>query len=91
MEEENQMYWWVAKSRFSKNNVGFYVNVEYPYMRISESNVNTEQVSTNKIKPEKKLVEVNYSSHTQNASGGSTEGVEEWTKKRTVNIEKISI
>ena len=81
MEEENQMYWWLAKSRFSRNNVGFYVNVEYPYMRITENNVKVENVNVNKTKPDKKLVEVSYSFHTQNISGNSKQDVEEWTKK----------
>lgn len=86
MEEENQMYWFIAKSRFSKNNFGFFVNVEYSYMRITESNVSIQTVSTNKPKPktEKRKVEVNISSHTKNLSGGMDDEKEEWTK--TVNI-----
>jgi hypothetical protein len=87
MEEENQMYWFIAKSRFSKNNVGFFVNVEYPYMRITETNVSIQNVSQNvattKQKPEKRKVEVNFSTHSQNISGGIDE-TEEWTK--TVNL-----
>ena len=85
MEEENKMYWYVAKSRFSKNNVGFFVNVEYSYMRITDSNVSIQSVSSNKSKvSEKRKVEVNLSSHTQNISGGIQHEVEEWSK--TVNI-----
>lgn len=85
MEEENKMYWFIAKSRFSKNNQGFYVNVEYPYMRISESEVSIQTVSTNKsTKPEKRKVEVAISSHTKNISAGVDNETEEWTK--TVNI-----
>ena len=85
MEEENKMYWYVAKSRFSKNNVGFFVNVEYSYMRITDSNVSIQSVSSNKSKvSEKRKVEVNLSSHTQNISGGVEHEVKEWTK--TINI-----
>jgi KaiC/GvpD/RAD55 family RecA-like ATPase len=86
MEEENQMYWYIAKSRFSKNNVGFFVNVEYPYMRISETNVSIQNISQNvstKPKAEKRKVEVNFSSHSPNISGGIDE-TEEWTK--TINL-----
>jgi hypothetical protein len=85
MEEENKMYWYVAKSRFSKNNVGFVVNVEYSYMRITDSNVSIQSVSNNKSKvSEKRKVEVNLSSHTQNISGGVEHEIKEWTK--TINI-----
>ena len=84
MEEENKMYWFIAKSRFSKNNFGFFVNVEYSYMRITESNVSIQTVSSKSIKPDKRKVEVNFSSHSNNVSGGVADEVEEWTK--TVNI-----
>jgi KaiC/GvpD/RAD55 family RecA-like ATPase len=72
MEEENKMYWFIAKSRFSKNNIGFFVNVEYPYMRISESNVSIQSVSP-KVSPKvstpvKKNAEVSISDHSENTT-----------------------
>ncbi len=42
-EKENKMYWYFAKSRFSKNGGGFYMNVQYSYMRLTpqeDSDVN---------------------------------------------------
>jgi KaiC/GvpD/RAD55 family RecA-like ATPase len=34
-EKENKMYWYFAKSRFSKNGGGFYMNVQYSNMRLT--------------------------------------------------------
>lgn len=86
MEEENKMYWFIAKSRFSKNNFGFFVNVEYPFMRITESEVSIQTVSNNKsTKSEKKKVAVSVSSHTKNISGGVDHGTtEEW--ETSINV-----
>lgn len=41
-EKENKMYWYFAKSRFSKNGGGFYMNVQYSYMRITPQEDNGE-------------------------------------------------
>lgn len=85
MEEENKMYWFIAKSRFSKNNTGFFVHVDYPFMRITESDVSLQEVSANKSQRiEKKKVEVSISTHSKSISGGPIDEIEEWTK--TVNV-----
>lgn len=39
-EQENKMYWYFAKSRFSKNGGGFYMNVEYSNMRLVAPDIN---------------------------------------------------
>jgi hypothetical protein len=77
MEEENQMYWYIAKSRFSKNNDGLFVNVEYDFMRISESEYTPPPKE--KPKPKSPPSVIKISSHTQNVSGD--EMVPEWSKR----------
>jgi replicative DNA helicase len=36
MVQNNQLYWHIAKSRFSKNGSGFLVSVDYEHMRIND-------------------------------------------------------
>ena len=81
MEEEGTMWWFVAKTRFSKNNVGFFVNVDYPHMRILDSDLSIKEIVKNTQKVEKRKVEIAISSHTQNTSGGTNEA-----KERTPSI-----
>lgn len=45
MEELNQLWFHIAKSRFSKNGNGFSVGVDYPHMRIFDINAGNSNVN----------------------------------------------
>jgi replicative DNA helicase len=46
MEELNQVWFNIAKSRFSKNGTGFTVGVDYPHMRLYDVNAGNNNTST---------------------------------------------
>lgn len=95
MEAENKMYWHIAKSRFSKNGGGFFMNVEYGNMRLTPSEVNSSDYVTvnhnekkKEIQGKKKALEVLKSVHDNNGvpsiNSKETGNVQESTK--TINI-----
>lgn len=93
-EKENKMYWYFAKSRFSKNGGGFYMNVQYSYMRLTPQDDNDENYTlTNQAEKKEKAVinrrkiEMTKTVHANN--GETTKDVKEdhvKEPKKTINI-----
>jgi hypothetical protein len=96
-ESENKMYWKIAKSRFSKNGGGFFMNVEYGNMRLVPPEDNganyqvinqTTKKNDSKLKTSRKL-EVLKTVHANNGETNGKpikedENVQE--SKKTINI-----
>lgn len=90
-EKENKMHWHFAKSRFSKNGGGFFMNVQYSYMRLSPQNDDANYTLINQAEKKEKSqanrrkVEVIKSVH---AATTNTDKKEENVQepKKTINV-----
>jgi KaiC/GvpD/RAD55 family RecA-like ATPase len=86
-EKENKMYWFFAKSRFSKNGGGFYMNVQYSNMRLTPPVENDSSYdSVNQIEKKektaaKKPISVIKTVHASNANNVFSEADEASTKE----------
>jgi KaiC/GvpD/RAD55 family RecA-like ATPase len=95
MESESKMWWNIAKSRYSKNGTGLFMNVEYGNMRFTPSEANSQEYQE-KNKPDNKTkianiknkkIEVSKSVHTSNESQNSTiEGTNVKESEKAINI-----
>jgi KaiC/GvpD/RAD55 family RecA-like ATPase len=93
-EKENKMYWYFAKSRFSKNGGGFYMNVQYSYMRLTpqeDNEVNYTLINQAEKKEKaainRRKVEVIKTVHANNGEPANDTKEEHVKKsKKTINV-----